>query len=241
MGIDERPPAERSSTASAREFGFEPPRAARARHGRRHPGHARRARPRCSSGMGGNFAAATPDTDVDRGGAARCRLTVQVSTKLNRSHAVTRRAGADPARAWAAPSAIGRRAARSRHRRGLDGHRARCRGAASHPRRRTCCSEVPSSAAWRRRLLGPDGDGIDWAGVRGRLRPHPRPHRRAWCPASSDFNARVPAPGRVHAAPPAARLAHVPHRDAAGRDFTVNPLEVARACRAGRLLLQTVR
>jgi molybdopterin-dependent oxidoreductase alpha subunit len=41
--------------------------------------------------MGGNFVAATPDTDVTETALRRCSLTVQVSTKLNRSHLVTGR------------------------------------------------------------------------------------------------------------------------------------------------------
>jgi len=40
-------------------------------------------------GMGGNFVAAAPDTNVTAAAMSRCRLTVQVSTKLNRSHAHT--------------------------------------------------------------------------------------------------------------------------------------------------------
>ncbi|KLO29214.1 FdhF/YdeP family oxidoreductase [Mycobacterium haemophilum] len=39
-------------------------------------------------GMGGNFAAATPDTAVTEAALRRCALTVQISTKLNRSHLV---------------------------------------------------------------------------------------------------------------------------------------------------------
>lgn len=39
-------------------------------------------------GMGGNFAAATPDTSITEQALAMCQLTVQVSTKLNRSHLV---------------------------------------------------------------------------------------------------------------------------------------------------------
>lgn len=39
-------------------------------------------------GMGGNFAAATPDTGVTEAALRNCALTVQVSTKLNRSHLV---------------------------------------------------------------------------------------------------------------------------------------------------------
>jgi molybdopterin-dependent oxidoreductase alpha subunit len=39
-------------------------------------------------GMGGNFAMATPDPDATFAGLRSCDLTVQVSTKLNRSHLV---------------------------------------------------------------------------------------------------------------------------------------------------------
>ncbi|BBZ76743.1 putative oxidoreductase [Mycolicibacterium anyangense] len=39
-------------------------------------------------GMGGNFASATPDTAVTESALSSCALTVQVSTKLNRSHLV---------------------------------------------------------------------------------------------------------------------------------------------------------
>ncbi|MFI8260539.1 MULTISPECIES: FdhF/YdeP family oxidoreductase [unclassified Streptomyces] len=41
--------------------------------------------------MGGNFVGATPDTDVTEAAIRRASLTVHVSTKLNRSHAVTGR------------------------------------------------------------------------------------------------------------------------------------------------------
>lgn len=40
-------------------------------------------------GMGGNFLSAAPDTDFTAEALQRCRLTVHVSTKLNRSHLVT--------------------------------------------------------------------------------------------------------------------------------------------------------
>ncbi|MGB3484944.1 MAG: FdhF/YdeP family oxidoreductase [Mycobacterium sp.] len=41
--------------------------------------------------MGGNFVSATPDTEVTEAALRNCALTVQVSTKLNRSHLVTGR------------------------------------------------------------------------------------------------------------------------------------------------------
>jgi molybdopterin-dependent oxidoreductase alpha subunit len=39
-------------------------------------------------GLGGNFAAATPDTRVTEAALRACDLTVQISTKLNRSHVI---------------------------------------------------------------------------------------------------------------------------------------------------------
>jgi len=39
--------------------------------------------------MGGNFLSATPDTDYTAEALRKCKLTVQISTKLNRSHLVT--------------------------------------------------------------------------------------------------------------------------------------------------------
>jgi molybdopterin-dependent oxidoreductase alpha subunit len=38
--------------------------------------------------MGGNFLSATPDTNYTAGALRKCKLTVQVSTKLNRSHLI---------------------------------------------------------------------------------------------------------------------------------------------------------
>jgi anaerobic selenocysteine-containing dehydrogenase len=40
-------------------------------------------------GLGGNFLSATPDTEMVAAGLRKCELTVQISTKLNRSHLVT--------------------------------------------------------------------------------------------------------------------------------------------------------
>src|SRR5438067_4529562 len=40
-------------------------------------------------GMGGNFLAATPDTEYTAKAMQKCRLTAHVSTKLNRSHLIT--------------------------------------------------------------------------------------------------------------------------------------------------------
>ncbi|MEZ0199207.1 CbbBc protein, partial [Pseudomonas qingdaonensis] len=42
-------------------------------------------------GLGGNFAQATPDTARTHAALQNCALTVQISTKLNRSHLITGR------------------------------------------------------------------------------------------------------------------------------------------------------
>jgi molybdopterin-dependent oxidoreductase alpha subunit len=45
-------------------------------------------RVRVFAALGGNFAAATPDTAVTEAALSSCDMTVQISTKLNRSHAI---------------------------------------------------------------------------------------------------------------------------------------------------------
>ncbi|MFI2668415.1 FdhF/YdeP family oxidoreductase [Streptomyces albidoflavus] len=87
MGIFERP-APAFLDALEREFGFTPP---------RHHGYdvvrairaLRDGEAKVFLAMGGNFVAASPDTEVTEAAMRRARLTVHVSTKLNRSHAVT--------------------------------------------------------------------------------------------------------------------------------------------------------
>ncbi|MEU2651761.1 FdhF/YdeP family oxidoreductase [Streptomyces albidoflavus] len=87
MGIFERP-APAFLDALEREFGFTPP---------RHHGYdvvrairaLRDGEAKVFLAMGGNFVAASPDTEVTEAAMRGARLTVHVSTKLNRSHAVT--------------------------------------------------------------------------------------------------------------------------------------------------------
>ncbi|MEU5399360.1 FdhF/YdeP family oxidoreductase [Streptomyces sp. NPDC005963] len=89
MGIFERP-APAFLDALEREFGFAPPR----QHGFdvvRSIEALRDGRAKVFFAMGGNFVAATPDTEVTEAAIRKARLTVHVSTKLNRSHAVTGR------------------------------------------------------------------------------------------------------------------------------------------------------
>jgi len=87
MGIWERMP-DRFLDALGAEFDFAPP---------RDPGYdtvdtiraMRDGLVRVFFAMGGNFVSATPDTEATEAAMRRCRLTVHVSTKLNRSHVVT--------------------------------------------------------------------------------------------------------------------------------------------------------
>jgi len=87
MGIYEKP-ADDFLDALQREFHFDPPR----RHGHDAVEAIRAMRDgqlRVFFAMGGNFLSASPDTDATAAALRRCRLTVHVATKLNRSHLAT--------------------------------------------------------------------------------------------------------------------------------------------------------
>jgi molybdopterin-dependent oxidoreductase alpha subunit len=86
MGIWEKLP-EHFGDALRDEFGFEPPR----RRGLDVVDSIRGLRDgqvKVFVGLGGNFASATPDTEVTQKALRTAQLTVQISTKLNRSHVV---------------------------------------------------------------------------------------------------------------------------------------------------------
>jgi molybdopterin-dependent oxidoreductase alpha subunit len=86
MGIHERPSSAFLDHLAA-EFGIDPP---------RDPGYDTVGAIRAMAGgevdvfvaMGGNFVAAAPDTEATAAALARCRLSVQIATKLNRTHVV---------------------------------------------------------------------------------------------------------------------------------------------------------
>ena len=89
MGIDEKPPA-RLLDALEKRFQFKVPRA----HGHNAVLAIKameEQRAKVFIGLGGNFAQATPDTPRTHAAMRNCALTVQISTKLNRSHLVTGR------------------------------------------------------------------------------------------------------------------------------------------------------
>jgi molybdopterin-dependent oxidoreductase alpha subunit len=87
MGIWERP-TETFLDSLSKEFEFEPPRefgfdtveSIKAMHA---------GQGKIFFALGGNFLSATPDTEYTAEALRHCRLTVQVSTKLNRAHLIT--------------------------------------------------------------------------------------------------------------------------------------------------------
>ncbi len=86
MGIWERPP-QHFLDSIQKEFGFDPPR----EHGLDTVNAIRALRDgqaKVFIALGGNFTAAAPDTEVTEQAMRNADLTVQISTKLNRSHVV---------------------------------------------------------------------------------------------------------------------------------------------------------
>ncbi len=239
MGIFERP-APALLDALEREFGFAPPRA----HGLdvvRSIHALRDGTAKVFFAMGGNFVAASPDTEVTEAAMRRARLTVHVSTKLNRSHAVT------GARALILPT-LGRTERDLQA--GQDGSgaaqfvtvedsmgmvhasRGRLEPASAH-----LLSEPAIVCRLARRVLGP-GSATPWeefekdyATVRDRI--------ARVIPGFEDFNARVAKPGGF-------TLPHAPRDErrfptATGKaNFTAAPVTCPKLPE-NRLLLQTLR
>lgn len=234
MGIFERP-STAFLDALGEEFGFEPPRA----HGLDSVDTIRAMRDGRVGvffAMGGNFVAATPDTDVTEAAMRRCRLTVHVSTKLNRSHVVT------GARALILPT-LGRTD------RDVTGAGAQfvsvedsmgqvhsSRGGLRPPAP-GLLSETAIVCRLARAVLGP-GDTVPWEDfatdydtLRDRI--------ARVVPGFEDYNEKVRRPGGF-------TLPHGPRDSrtfptATGKaNFTVNPL-TAPEVPPGRLLLQTLR
>ncbi|WP_372344009.1 FdhF/YdeP family oxidoreductase [Streptomyces sp. KL116D] len=234
MGIFERP-APAFLDALEKEFGFAPPR----EHGFdvvRAIRALRDGEAKVFFAMGGNFVAASPDTEVTEAAMRRARLTVHVSTKLNRSHAVT------GARALILPTL-------GRTERDLQGsgeqfvtvedsmgmvHASRGR---LDPASKHLLSEPAIVARLARRTLGEDSRTPweefekDYATIRDRI--------ARVIPGFEDFNARVANPSGF-------ALPHAPRDErrfptATGKaNFTAAPVEYPRLPE-GRLLLQTLR
>jgi molybdopterin-dependent oxidoreductase alpha subunit len=185
--------------------------------------------------VGGNFVSATPDTELTEAALRSCRLTVQVSTKLNRSHAVTGRT------ALILPT-LGRT-----ERDDLHGdqfvtvedsmsmvHRSRGRLA---PASEHLLSEVAILCRLARTLFGPDHP-VAWDKFEHDYDVI-REHIAAVVPGCADYNTRVRTPDGFQ----------LPHPPRDSRSFptttgkanlTVNELSFPQVP-AGRLLLQTLR
>jgi molybdopterin-dependent oxidoreductase alpha subunit len=233
MGIFERPAAA-FLDALAAEFSFEPPRehgldtveAIRAM---------RDGRAKVFLGMGGNFVRATPDSEVTEAAMRGCTLTAHVSTKLNRSHAVT----GDQAlilptlgRTERDEQATGPQFVSVEDSMGMV-HASRGRLAPAGPK---LLSEVAIVCRLARAAL--PGSGIDWAAMEHDYDVI-RDHVSRVVPGFERYNERIRESGGF-------TLPHAPRDErrfptATGKaNLTVNELEVLRVPE-GRLLLQTLR
>ncbi|MFD7519207.1 FdhF/YdeP family oxidoreductase [Streptomyces niveus] len=234
MGIFERP-APAFLDALDREFGITSP---------RHHGYdvvrairaLRDGDAKVFFAMGGNFVSASPDTEVTEAAMRTARLTVHVSTKLNRSHAVT------GARALILPTlgrtdkdvqAGGRQVVTVEDSMGMV-HTSRGNLAPASPH---LLSEPAIVTRMARAVLGPasltpwEEFEKDYASIRDRI--------SRVVPGFEDFNERVAVPGGF-------QLPHAPRDErrfptATGKaNFTAAPVEYPELP-AGRLLLQTLR
>lgn len=234
MGIFERP-APSFLDALEKEFGFAPPR----HHGFdvvRSIEALRDGEAKVFFAMGGNFVGATPDTEVTEAAMRRARLTVHVSTKLNRSHAVT------GARALILPTlgrtdkdiqAGGRQVVTVEDSMGMV-HASRGNLAPASPH---LLSEPAIVARMARAVLGPasatpwEDFEKDYSAIRDRI--------ARVVPGFEDFNAKIARPGGF-------ALPHAPRDErrfptATGKaNFTAAPVEYPEVPQ-GRLLLQTMR
>ncbi len=234
MGIFERP-APAFLDALEREFGFAPPR----HHGFdvvRSIRALRDGEAKVFFAMGGNFVGATPDTEVTEAAVRRARLTVHVSTKLNRSHAVT------GARALILPTlgrtdkdvqAGGRQVVTVEDSMGMV-HASRGNLTPASPH---LLSEPAIVARLARAVLGPESltpweeFEKDYGTIRDRI--------ARVVPGFEDFNTKIARPGGF-------TLPHAPRDErrfptATGKaNFTAAPIEYPKVPE-GRLLLQTLR
>jgi molybdopterin-dependent oxidoreductase alpha subunit len=244
MGIFEKP-SEAFLASLDREFGFTAPR----EHGFDTVAAIRAmrdGRARVFLAMGGNFASATPDTAVVEDALRRTDLTVQISTKLNRSHAVVGR------RAIILPT-LGRT---DRDRRGTGGRAAEQKvtvedsmGAVHASRGRLAppsgdlLSEVAIVARLCERLFGgttaaANSPSADWAAFEGDYAGVRSSIERV-IPGFEGFEQRIDR-GRTLMLPNGPRDDRRFDTVDGRARFTANPLEYP-SIPTGRLLLQTLR
>ena len=187
-------------------------------------------------GMGGNFVSATPDTAVTEAALRSCALTVQISTKLNRSHLVHGRT------ALILPT-LGRT-----DRDIVGGHKQQVsvedsmsmvhlsRGSL-HPPSDQLRSEVGIVCELARTLLGPDHPvpwesfAADYDTVRDAI--------AAVVPGCADYNTKVRRPDGFQLPHPPRDSREFPTTTGKA-NFAVNPLQWVPVP-DGRLVLQTLR
>jgi molybdopterin-dependent oxidoreductase alpha subunit len=187
-------------------------------------------------GMGGNFATATPDTAVTEGALRNCSLTVQVSTKLNRSHVVHGRT------ALILPS-LGRtdRDIQSGVKQQVSVEDSMSmvhlsRGSL-HPPSDQVRSEVAIICQLARTLLGPEHPvpwetfNDDYDTIRGAI--------SAVVPGCEDYNRKVRGPDGFQL-PHGPRDSRIFPTSTGKANFAVNPLQWV-PIPEGRLILQTLR
>uniref|UniRef100_UPI0021C065AC FdhF/YdeP family oxidoreductase n=1 Tax=Frankia gtarii TaxID=2950102 RepID=UPI0021C065AC len=242
MGIWEKMP-DAFLDALGTEFSFAPPRA---------HGHdvvetiraMRDGRVKVFLGMGGNFVAASPDSVVTEAAMRACRLTVQVSTSLNRSHAVTGRAALilpTLGRTEADVQAGGPQQVSVEDSMGMV-HASRGTlapaGAGLRSEVAIVCGLAEATLTRRAADSAGSAGSVDWAGLAADYR-RIRGHIARVVPGFGDFDARLAAPGGFELPHPPrdSRTFPTPSGRAA---LTVNVCEVLRVP-PGHLLLQTVR
>ncbi|WP_329164289.1 FdhF/YdeP family oxidoreductase [Streptomyces sp. NBC_01717] len=186
--------------------------------------------------MGGNFVAATPDTHVTEAAMRHARLTVHVSTKLNRSHAVTGR------RALILPT-LGRTdkdiQASGKQFVTVEDSMSKVHASRGNltPASPHLLSEPAIVARLARAVLGPEST-TDWeefekdyATIRDRI--------SRVVPGFENFNARVARPGGFTLPHPPRDSRRFPTTTGKA-NFTAAPVEYPELPE-GRLLLQTLR
>jgi molybdopterin-dependent oxidoreductase alpha subunit len=234
MGIWEQMPEE-FLAAQDREFGITSPR----KHGYDTVAAIRAMRDGHAAvfvGMGGNFASATPDTTVTEAALRSCALTVQISTKLNRSHLVHGNT------ALILPT-LGRtdRDIRSGRKQVVSVEDSMSmvhlsRGSL-HPPSDQLRSEVEIVCQLGRRLLG-EQHPVPWERFAGDYDTI-RDAIAAVVPGCTDYNRKVRAPDGF-------QLPHPPrdtrefHTSTGKANFAINPLQWVPVP-PGRLVLQTLR
>ena len=234
MGIWERPPQHFLDRLQA-EFGFDPPQ----EHGYDTVESIRALRDGKAHvfiGLGGNFVQAAPDTAVTADALRRARLTVHVSTKINRSHLVCGET------ALILPT-LGRteKDLQASGEQFVSVEDSTCSVHASRgplePASPHLRSEVAIVTGIAERTLG-DRYGLDWAGMRDDYR-RIRRHISRVVPGCETYEVSVDRPGGFV-------LPHPPRDSrtfptASGRaEFTASPIELLQVA-PGQLVLQTLR